>query len=139
MASGDPNGADPVDTLRKLFQKHDLTEELLDKFLTPKDTAGDALTVKINSPEKFWKLGVDNNEKRKVLAAVAGQDVNTGVGSIIASALCQVWHDCAELFSTKDVEAESITEHEVLVFVPWSFCELCVTIDSNGASFAECS
>ena len=121
MASGDPNGADPVDTLRKLFLKHDLTEALLEKFLTPKDKENNELTVKINSPEKFWKLGVDNNEKRKVLAAVAGQDLNTGVGSIVASALCQVWHDCAELFSTKDVEAETITEHEVFVFAPGLF------------------
>ena len=46
---------------------------------------------------------------------VAGCDLNTGEGSIVASALCQVWHDCSELFSTKDVEAQNVdvSEHEV--------------------------
>ena len=57
--------------MRQLFTKHDLEAKWLDKFLTPKNAADQALTTKINSPEKFWKLGVDHNEKRKVLAASA--------------------------------------------------------------------
>ena len=64
-----PDGADPLDSLRKLFKKQDLDEDTLNKFANPKSADGKALSRKIDSPSKFWKVGVSASACYKILAA----------------------------------------------------------------------
>ena len=68
-----PNGSDPEATLRRLFEKHDLPVlgegNLLDKFLAPLDARGEVLSYKVNSPEKFHKLGVNKDKCYDLLSA----------------------------------------------------------------------
>ena len=68
-----PNGSDPEGTLRRLFEKHDLPvtgdDNLLDKFLAPKDKDNRVLTYRVNSPEKFHKLGVNKDKCYDLLSA----------------------------------------------------------------------
>ena len=53
-----PDGSDPKETLRQLFKKQDLDDDLLKKFTEPKASNDQALGRKIDSPSKFWKVGV---------------------------------------------------------------------------------
>ena len=68
-----PNGSDPEGTLRRLFEKHDIDTtgpgNLLDKFLAPTDRGGTALSYKVNTPEKFHKLGVNKDKSYDLLSA----------------------------------------------------------------------
>ena len=68
-----PNGSDPEGTLRRLFEKHDIETtgpgNLLDKFLAPTDRGGAALSYKVNTPEKFHKLGVNKDKSYDLLSA----------------------------------------------------------------------
>ena len=64
-----PDGADPKETLRQLFKKQDLDEDLLKKFTEPKASDDKALGRKIDSPSKFWKVGVSATACYKILAA----------------------------------------------------------------------
>ena len=64
-----PDGSDPKETLRQLFKKQDLDEDLLKKFTDPKDSNDTALGRKIDSPSKFWKVGVSATACYKILAA----------------------------------------------------------------------
>ena len=63
-----PNGADPPETLRALFRKQEV-ESLIDRFLKPKDRGGNDLSRKIDSPEKYWKVGVNSASCLQILAA----------------------------------------------------------------------
>ena len=64
-----PDGSDPKETLRQLFKKQDLDDEVLKKFTEPKAADGKALSRKIDSPSKFWKVGVSAAACYKILAA----------------------------------------------------------------------
>ena len=64
-----PDGSDPKETLRQLFKKQDLDETLLKKFTEPKASDSSALARKIDSPSKFWKVGVSATACYKILAA----------------------------------------------------------------------
>ena len=64
-----PDGSDPKETLRQLFKKQDLDEDLLKKFTEPKASDDKALGRKIDSPSKFWKVGVSATACYKILAA----------------------------------------------------------------------
>ena len=64
-----PDGSDPKETLRQLFKKQDLDEDLLKKFTEPKASNDTALGRKIDSPSKFWKVGVSATACYKILAA----------------------------------------------------------------------
>ena len=57
-----PNGADPPKELERLFTKHDLDQTQLEKFREPKGEGGAPLATKVNSPEKFWKVGVSSDK-----------------------------------------------------------------------------
>ena len=64
-----PDGSDPLDSLRQLFKKQDLDEAMLNKFANPKSADEKALARKIDSPSKFWKVGVSAAACYKILAA----------------------------------------------------------------------
>ena len=57
-----PNGADPPEELMKLFTKRDLDATVLEKLLAPKGEGDVPLATKVNSPEKFWKVGVSSDK-----------------------------------------------------------------------------
>ena len=64
-----PDGKDPLDSLRQLFKKQDLDETILNKFAKPKDANEKELERKIDSPSKFWRVGVSAAACYKILAA----------------------------------------------------------------------
>ena len=52
-----------------MFKKQDLDETVLNKFAAPKSADDKALARKIDSPSKFWKVGVSAAACYKILAA----------------------------------------------------------------------
>ena len=64
-----PDGKDPLDSLRQLFKKQDLDEAILNKFAKPKDANNKELERKIDSPSRFWRVGVSAAACYNILAA----------------------------------------------------------------------
>ena len=64
-----PDGKDPLESLRQLFKKQDLDEDILNKFAKPIDANKKEMERKIDSPSKFWSVGVSAVACYKILAA----------------------------------------------------------------------
>ena len=69
VLGANPDGSNPVESLRQLFNKQDLDDAVLKKFTEPKAADGKALSRKIDSPSKFWKVGVSATACYRILAA----------------------------------------------------------------------